>query len=164
MAMSRVRFTQGTSEKTTRTTSKPAVNPMRGSMGMPGFVKTGQDASSGGLASSKGVGPHREGPIGKRGSSGVLNADTRKAVGSTDKSYRATSTGPGGTVKKDTDIGSRGSSRVGGSEREGPARGKPTRGAPMYGGTASVGSRGTGKASAGKMESLRGRARTSWER
>lgn len=154
------RFTQGTSDRTTRVTSKPAVNPMRGSLGMPGFVKTGQDTSSGGLANMKGNGPHREGPIGKRGSPGVKTMDANKARGSSDKSYRATSTGPGGTVKRDTDIGSRGSSRSGGSEREGPARGKPTRGAPQYGGTASVGSRGGG----GKMESLRGRAKTSWER
>ena len=161
MAMSRARFTQGTSEHTTRITSKPAVNPMRGSMGMPGYIKTGQDASSGGLATGKGNGPHREGPIGKKGSSGISNMDGSKARGSMDRSYRATSTGPGGSVKSDTNIGSRGSSRLGGSEKEGPARGKPTRGAPMYGGTASVGgSRG----GAGKMESLKGRARTSWEK
>ena len=159
MAESRARFTQGTSEHTTRITSKPAVNPMRGSMGMPGFIKTGQDTSSGGLASTKGSGVHREGPIGKRGSAGIKNMDTSKARGSTDKSYRATSTGPGGTVKRDTDIGSRGSSRSGGSEREGPQRGKPTRGAPQYGGTAAAPS-----GHKGRMESMRGRAKTSWER
>ncbi len=156
------RFTQGTNEKTTRVIVKKAVDPRPGMHGMPGYVKTGQDGSSGGLASSKGSGPHREGPIGKKGSSGPLYADTQKFRGSSDKSYRATSTGPGGTVKKDTDIGSRGSSRVGGSEREGPQRGKPTRGAPQYGGTASVGSHGTGHK--GRMESMKGRAKTSWER
>jgi hypothetical protein len=154
------RFTQGTSEHTTRIITKKSVDPKPGMHGMPGFVKTGQDASSGGLANMKGSGPRREGPIGKRGSAGLKAMDSSKARGSTDKSYRATSTGPGGTVKRDTDIGSRGSSRTGGSEREGPARGKPTRGAPQYGGTASMGSRGSG----GKMESLRGRAKTSWER
>lgn len=160
MAMSRARFTQGTSEHTTKITSKPAVDPMRGSKGMPGYIKTGQDASSGGLASTKGSGAHREGPIGKKGSSGPMYADSKKARGSTDKSYRATSTGPGGSVKSDTDIGSRGSSRTGGSEKEGPARGKPTRGAPQYGGTASS----PGSGSRGKMESMKGRARTSWEK
>lgn len=154
------RFTQGTSEHTTRIITKKSVDPKPGMHGMPGFVKTGQDTSAGGLANMKGSGPHREGPIGKKGSSGPLYADQRKFRGSSDKSYRATSTGPGGSVKRDTDIGSRGSSGRGGSEREGPQRGKPTRGAPQYGGTASVGSRGSG----GKMESLRGRAKTSWER
>jgi hypothetical protein len=159
MAESRARFTQGTSEHTTRIITKKAVDPKPGMQGMPGFIRTGQDASSGGLASTKGSGPHREGPIGQKRPAGPLYADNQKFRGSSDKSYRATSTGPGGSVKRDTDIGSRGSSRTGGSEREGPQRGKPTRGAPQYGGTASApgGHRG-------RMESMKGRARTSWEK
>jgi hypothetical protein len=153
------RFTQGTSERTTRITSKPAVDPKPGMHGMPGYVKTGQDASSGGLASSKSVDAHREGPIGKRGSAGVKSMDGNKARGSMDKNYRATSTGPGGSIKANTAVGQKGSSRTGGSEKEGPARGAPTRGAPQYGGTAP-----SPKGHAGRMESMRGRARTSWEK
>lgn len=85
--------------------------------------------------------------------------DGDKARGSMDKSYRATSTGPGGSIAANTAVGQKGSSRTGGSEKEGIARGKPTRGAPQYGGTAA--SPGGHK---GRMESMRGRAKTSWER
>lgn len=152
------RFTQGASEGVTRTITKKAVDPRPGMHGMPGYVKTGQDASSGALTGGSGMGPKREGPIGKKGGSGSPNMDAAKFRGSSDKSYRATSTGPGGTMKGDTAIGSKGGSNRGGSSSEGPARGKPTSGAPMYGGTAaSPGGRG-------KMESMRGRAKTSWEK
>lgn len=67
--------------------------------GMPGFIKTGQDASTGGLKNSGGVGPKKPGPIGSRGGTSVkahFTAD--KSRGSSDKSYRATSTGPAGKV------------------------------------------------------------------
>lgn len=161
------RFTQGTNERTLSRISKPAVDPMRGSKGMPGYIKTGQDTSSGGLTTSSGTGPKREGPIGRRGSSANIDKmDAQKARGSMDKNYRATSTGPGGTIKANTTTGKRGGSASIGSNRgEGSARGAPKGGAKMYGGTASMGSRGTGGGGhAGKMESMKGRARTSWER
>lgn len=45
--------------------------------GMPGPIKTGLGTSSAGLASSPGVGPKKEGPIGKRGSSGPFPSTAR---------------------------------------------------------------------------------------
>jgi len=144
------KFYDGASIKATRTTSQLGKSPpvQRNSMkGLPGFIKTGQDASSGGLTNSAGIGPKREGPIGKRGASGSPNMDSGKFRGSSDKSYRATSTGPGGTIQSNKgQPQSRGK-----SEREGPARGKPTSGFHQ-------------STHRGKMESLRGRAKTSWER
>jgi len=140
-----VRFSQGQSMKTTETTRQFGKSPsvQRNSMkGMPGHIKSGQDASDGGLTNSGGIGPKREGPIGKRGSSGSPRMDTAKFRGSSDKSYRATSTGPAGRIVKAESIGK--------SEREGPKRGQPSRGFHQGG--------------SGKMESLRGRAKTSWER
>lgn len=80
--------------------------------GMPGHIKTGQTTSSAKLTGGGGSGPKREGPIGKRGSSGAASmAKASKGAGTVVKSYRAASTGQ-----------------------------------------------------AGKMESMKGRARTSWER
>lgn len=144
------RFTQGASIKTTRTINQahkvapPQSNSMKG---LPGFIRTKADTSSGGLASSKGVGPKREGAIGRHTGSTVRSKfDAGKFRGSSDRSYRATSTGPAGSISSNR---STPQSR-GASEREGPSRGKPSRGAPQYGG--------------GKMESLRGRAKFSMER
>lgn len=143
-----IRFTQGASLRATRVISKPAVNPEKNSMkGMRGYITTGQDTSDGGLKDKSGIGPKREGPIGKKGGSGAANMDSGKFRGSSDKSYRATSTGKPGRVVSNKSSPSRSM-----SEKEGPARGKPSRGAPQYGG------------SGGKMESLRGRAKFSMER
>lgn len=145
------RFTQGASIQTTRTTRPPnkVAPPQSNSMkGLPGFVKTKQDASDGGLTDAKGVGPHREGPIGRKGHGGAGYMDGGKFRGSSDKSYRATSTGPAGSISSN-----KGTPHArGASEKEGPKRGKPSRGAPQIGG-----GRGT-------MESLRGRAKFSSER
>lgn len=143
-----VRFTIGTNTKSTRDTAQagkvPAVqkNSMKG---LPGYVKTTQDASDGGLKNKSGIGPHREGSIGKRGSSGAASMDAGKFRGSSDKSYRATSTGPAGKIATNKGAPATRS----GSEKEGPKRGKPTSGFHQGG--------------SGKMESLRGKARTSWE-
>jgi hypothetical protein len=112
------RFYKGASLGTTSSTKQEGKSPavQSNSMhGMPGRIKTGQDASSAGLASSPGVGIKKAGPIGQKG--GPHRANQQKGKGSTDTSYRATSTGPAGKI---------------------------------------VGS--------GKMESLKGRARTSWEK
>lgn len=68
--------------------------------GMPGFINTGQDKSSGGLISSAGVGPKREGPIGSKGGAHRANGGATQARGSMDKSYRATSTGSAGKIEK----------------------------------------------------------------
>lgn len=113
-----IAFTKGDSTMTTRRISKPAVGHKGNSMkGMPGHIKAGQDASSGGLKNSSGIGPHKGGPIGQKGGTSAKSHFTAaKSRGSADKSYRATSTGP------------------------------------------------AGKITAGKMESLKGRAKTSMEK
>lgn len=154
----------------------PAVQ--RNSMkGLPGYIKTGQDGSSGGLTDAKPVGPRfnmgtslettkrttalasQGAYIGKRKSSGNPDMSTGKFRGSSDKSYRATSTGPAGRI-----VSNKGEPHsMSKSEREGPQRGKPTSGFRQSTvKTKSFPSQGAGHA--GRMESLKGRARTSWER
>lgn len=95
-----IAFTKGDSVKTTRTITKAAVGHKGNSMkGLPGFIKTGQDASSGGLKNSSGIGPHKPGPIGSKGGGSVKSHFTAaKSRGSADKSYRATSTGAAGKI------------------------------------------------------------------
>ena len=68
--------------------------------GMPGHIKTGQDTSSGGLKNSSGIGPNRAGPIGRKGGGSTVKQhfSAAKSRGSSDKSYRATSTGPAGKI------------------------------------------------------------------
>lgn len=95
-------FTKGDSQKTTVTTRNHGVkfshkaNTMKG---LPGLIKTGQDASKAGLVQNTGIGPRREGQIGKRGAAGAKSHFTAATSrGSADKSYKATSTGPAGRV------------------------------------------------------------------
>jgi hypothetical protein len=67
--------------------------------GMPGSIRTGQDASKAGLKQAGGMGPKREGPIGSKGGQRASSHFTAaKSRGSADKSYRATSTGPAGKI------------------------------------------------------------------
>lgn len=153
-------FTKGDTMRTTRMLSKPAVNHEKNSMkGMRGFIKTSQDKSSGGLKDSSGVGPHREGPIGKKTGATVKNKfDAGKFRGSSDNSYRATSTGAGKVVSNKGTPHARGA-----KESEGPQRGKSKSGFQQYGGGPKASFR-PGGVGAGKMESLRGRAKFSMER
>ena len=170
------RFTVGTNAASTnRINQAGKVAPVqRNSMkGMPGFIKTTQDQSSGGLASSKPVGPRftvgttlnttkktaalrksQGASIGSRPKAGGPHyggtyADNGKFRGSSDVSYRATSTGPAGKIASNKNA----PLPKGTSEKEGPARGKPTSGFKQVAGGRS-----------GKMESLRGRARAFGER
>lgn len=95
-----IQFTKGDSTSTTRRITKAAVGHKSSSMkGMPGHIDTGQDASSGGLKNSSGIGPRKPGPIGRKGGTSVkAHFTAAKARGSADKSYRATSTGPAGKI------------------------------------------------------------------
>lgn len=119
------RFAQGMSiESTRRNTQKSPVKTQRGSGrgkagGMPGYIKTAADRSSGSLASSKPVGPRfNEGEstastnktsqmrdqgayIGKRGpKSRSAMFDAAKFRGSSDKSYHNTATASPGVIRK----------------------------------------------------------------
>lgn len=96
-----IRFAKGESMKTTHTTRQfgKAVQHKPSMKGMPGSIRTGQDASKAGLTQNTGIGPKREGPIGKSGSPGVKGKfSASSSRGSADKSYRATSTGPAGRI------------------------------------------------------------------
>ena len=97
------RFPQGMSIQSTRQTSasSPPRNTVHGSIkaGMPGFVKSGQSASMGGAKGGSGSGPKREGPIGKRGSSGAKGLN-KPAPGTSTKSYRSDSTGHAGRIER----------------------------------------------------------------
>ena len=163
------RFYEGASLKSTRSISQegkvapPQSNSMKG---LPGFIKTTADTSAGGLNKQKQVGPHREGPIGKRSKSGGEHftgkyADNGKFRGSSDVSYRATSTGPAGKVVSNKSAPIARPAKEG----EGPKRGKPTSGFHQSTvKTKSFAPGGVGAGHPGRMESLRGRARTSYEK
>jgi hypothetical protein len=65
--------------------------------GMPGYICSDQSASTGGMKGGKGSGPKREGPIGKRGSSGPFPAT---AKGTVTRSYKKDSTGHPGRIER----------------------------------------------------------------
>lgn len=179
--MSDARFYEGASMKTTRSLNqqdKVKAVQKNSMKGLPGFIRTKADSSSGGLADSKPVGPRfnageshetttktrqfrksQGAEIGRRGGSANPDMVTGKFRGSSDRSYRATSTAAPGRIASN-----RGEpERRGKSEAEGAQRGKPTSGfkqATVK--TKSLPPQGAGHA--GRMESLRGRAKTSWER
>lgn len=65
-------FAEGMSVEATRKISgnNPTHNTRNTMKGMPGHINTGANASTGGAKGGSGAGPKREGPIGKKGSSG----------------------------------------------------------------------------------------------
>lgn len=177
------RFYEGASIKATRSlaqenkTPPPQSNTMKG---MPGFIRTRMDKSSGGLAKGKPVPPRfnagethettrktiqfRKGQgaqIGRKGGSGAANMDAGKFRGSSDKHYRGTSFAPPGKI-----VSNKGEpEKRGASEKEGPRLGKSKAGFHQSTAkTKSFAPGGIGAGHPGRMESLRGKARTSWER
>jgi hypothetical protein len=110
------KFTKGDSESTTRSTyqKNPPKNvrtrseSLKGGStmaGMPGYINAHQSESMDHARGGKGVGPHREGSVGKRGSSGAKGMG-KGADGTTTKSYRAASTRSEGTLKGASSTGS----------------------------------------------------------
>ena len=158
-----IRFYEGASMKSTKILSqagKSAAVQKNSMKGLPGFIQTKADASSGGLTKGKGIGPHREGTIGKRGSGSPAKFNAVKFRGSSDKSYRATSTAtPGKIVSNTVSL-----AKEKGGEKEGAQRGKPTRGAKIAGVHSANRFSASGAGHPGRMESLRGKARMSGER
>lgn len=67
--------------------------------GMPGYIDAHQTEAMDGARGGKGVGPHREGPVGKRGSSGAKNLGKSNATGTVTRSYHESSTGRAGPIK-----------------------------------------------------------------
>jgi hypothetical protein len=181
-----IRYAEGQSLHSTRNIAqagKTAAVQRNSMKGMPGFINTKADASSGGLAKSKPVAPRfnmgeslattrrtiamksQGAYIGKRAKPGGEHysgkyADNGKFRGSSDKSYRATSmTAPGRLEPNTAPL------RIEkGSEKEGPKRGQPTRGAKMGGVHSANRFSASGAGHPGRMEKLRGRARMSTER
>ena len=95
------KFTKGDSIKTTITSSQKHPPPNVGGNtmhGMPGYINAGVSKESGSMKGGKGVGPKREGPIGRKGGSGVERL-AKAAPGMSVKSYKAESTGRAGTLK-----------------------------------------------------------------
>ncbi len=170
------KFTKGDSIASTRTTrsqhhpDEPKTHsvdgPRRGNTmnGMPGYINAHQKEDLGGAKGGKGFGPHREGSIGERGSSGARSlAKASQAPGMSTKNYKSASTGRAGTIK--------GNANTGASKVHTRSRGMAGQKAPPT----AVGKIGGGheraagidlahaKQSRGKMESMTGRARTSSE-
>ena len=174
-----IRFAQGTSLATTKKTAQvgkvapPQSNSMKG---MPGFLKTKQDPSSSGLtgrvgggksaksADVKSFGPHREGAVPSRKATGVdTRANWQKTAGkggSTDKSYHASSTASPATIASNKGTPE---PRKAVDQRESGSRKSTSAGFKNLTATnAKFGPSGAGHP--GRMESLRGKARTSWEK
>jgi hypothetical protein len=115
--MMAAKFTAGDSIKSTReiTNQRPKSNarthshdgPKAGNTmnGMPGYINAHQDESMSHAKGGKGFGPHREGPVGKRGSSGAKSMGKSK-TGTTTPSYHADSTRSAGTLKEPNNTGS----------------------------------------------------------
>ena len=66
--------------------------------GMPGTINATAHRDSSDTLTGKGFGPKREGPIGSKG--GAHRANKQNGRGSTDPSYRASSTGHPGRIEK----------------------------------------------------------------
>lgn len=113
------KFTQGDSIRTTRATHnfshdppEPKTHsvdgPRRGNTmnGMPGYINAHQTESMAHARGGKGFGPHREGSVGKRGSSGAKGMGKEaRAGGTTIKSYHECSTAEAGTLKGNDSTG-----------------------------------------------------------
>lgn len=110
---SAARFGQGMSTATTRTLAQKGRVPIANGSGhgktggLPGYIKTAQDKSSSGLASAfdrRGraqSGPRREGYLPTSKGESRKNWEAATSIGgSQDKSYRATSTGKPGSIRR----------------------------------------------------------------
>lgn len=180
------RFTQGTDERSTRViTQRRPVQTERGAGrgkagGMPGYIKTRTDKSSGGLTSAKPVGPRfnvgmtsastnkttamraQGAYIGKKGSGSAAKAfDSGKFRGSSDMSYRSTSMGAPGSIR------TMGEPKAPASRGKGEGEGKQVGRSGLKNSVSRGGDFGANKlpaggikagAGRGTMESLRGRA------
>jgi hypothetical protein len=111
------RFTQGDSIHTTRSTYQQ--NPPRNvktrseslkggntMSGMPGYINAHQTESMDHARGGKGVGPHREGPVGEKGGSGAKGmAKAEEACGTVTKSYHKSSTRKAGGLENSNAVG-----------------------------------------------------------
>jgi hypothetical protein len=77
--------------------------------GMPGYLNAHEPQSSAHMRGGKGVGPKREGSIGRRGGSGARELDHagKAARGTTTGNYKAISTGRPGAIKGNAHTGAR---------------------------------------------------------
>jgi hypothetical protein len=83
--------------------------PKRGNTlnGMPGYITAHEPENMGHAKGGKGFGPHREGPLGKKGSSGAKRMGKGKAAGTTIANYKSASTDSAGSLKGNTTTGAR---------------------------------------------------------
>ncbi len=180
------KFTQGTSLRTTKSTrnfthdpAEPKTRSVDGPRGgntmngMPGYINAHQTESMDNARGGKGIGPHREGSIGKRGSSGAKGmASASEATGTVTKSYKSSSTRSAGAIKGNDSTGAHHvHTKVRGSM---PGQKAPPTSKGILGGTVRAAGidRGSNRRSAGfqaaighagRMEKLSGKARTSFE-
>jgi hypothetical protein len=72
--------------------------------GMPGYIDADKSSSMDHVRGGKGVGPKREGPIGKKGGSGAKSMG-KGAPGTTTPNYHKSATGRAGPIEHDTSSG-----------------------------------------------------------
>jgi hypothetical protein len=181
------KFTKGDSIRSTRTitpmrrvASEPKTHSVDGPRsgntmnGMPGYINAHQTESMDHARGGKGFGPHREGPVGKRGSSGAKSmGKSGNATGTTVKNYKSASTDSAGSLHGNSNTGGH---HVHTKSRGGPMPGQkpPPTSKGILGGTvrrAGLDVKRNERSSgfqatighAGRMEKLAGRAKTSYE-
>lgn len=177
------KFTAGDSIKTTRFISakNPPPNVRTSShtlksgttmAGMPGYINAHQTEDMGHAKGGKGFGPHREEYIGKRGSSGAKGMG-KGATGTTTKDYKSSSTDSAGSIHGNSNTGAH-MVHTKNRTTSMPGQKAPPTSKGILGGTVRAAGidRGSNKRSAGfkaatghagRMESLSGKARTSYE-
>ena len=104
------KFTKGDSITTTHTTRQfngpPRMKTKNSMNGMPGYINAHQTESLDHARGGKGVGPHREAPIGEKGGSGAKSmAKESKGCGTVTKDYKSSSIRSAGTLKSNTETG-----------------------------------------------------------
>jgi hypothetical protein len=178
------KFTAGDSAKTTVTTARknppPNVRTRSHSLrsgntmsGMPGYIDAHQREDMGGAKGGKGFGPHREGPVGEKGGSGVKRmAKAGKAPGTVVKNYHASATDSPSSIKSNANTGAH-PVHTANRQKSMPGQKAPPTSRGILGGTVKRAGldafKGGGlravvpKGHGGRMEKLAGRARTSFE-
>jgi hypothetical protein len=175
------KFTKGDSVHTTNTTAQknPPKNVGGNTMkGMRGYIDAHARKDMGGAKGGKGVGPHREGPIGERGGSGVKGmAKAGNAPGMSTKNYKSASTDSAGSLQEPNDTGSHKVHTANRTHKMPGQKAPPTSSGSITGQRVGIDAAahraknniaaGIGRDSqaghSGRMESLKGRAQTSWE-
>jgi hypothetical protein len=172
---------QGRRAQEPETRSKGDGSPKGGNTmnGMPGYIDAHQPESMGHAKGGKGFGPHREGAIGEKGGSGAKAMGKGKAVGTTVRNYKSVSTDSAGSLKGNESTGEHHVHTGNRTHKMPGQKAPPTTSGNITGRRVGIDMKshdrkndvaaGIGRGEhqreghKGRMESMKGRAQTSWE-